>query len=762
MELLNYLLKVSACSALFFAFYLLVLRKLTFFSFNRFYLVVSLFASFLIPTLNFTIEREIQAENFAEVNLATDVQLDNAVFVPQEMAIATPVAEEFDWLGLLPIAYSLVVLMIISISLFKLFQLFKHTKQAVKTNNGLKLVAKAKGFTNCSFFNYVFIDENSLSASELEVLLQHEKVHASQLHSLDKMILLLVKGILWFNPIIYLYDKALEQVHEFEADEKVSTTFGTAPYANLLLKLAISKNEMPLVHNFVKSPIKGRIKMLFNSKSKNMKKLCYLLALPIALTLGWIFGTQIVYAQTVTKQESSANAKNTAVKGRKPTQKELLLPAKTPTNPWFKSEEYLTKSAKAKSLSGKSLTGIIGAEFVPQKNVFILAGRYFKVGNETFILTKDYRDKNSLDVFKENDLVTVDVDGVSFGKEDFMSIIPKTIARDGKILYTRLPLEKYPFLYEANGVRFNDPVITSISNSTDGKELKLAQNGYTFTVKINKSQTDNAGYLQTLKVKDTVRLRFVHEVKSGSNAYIIKDWLSISKNIMSFGLQNEALFYRFYNRDGSQKIKVAKQSAAPSENEKASLKSVLPRIVRSSAAKVDAKNEISYLKDAVIYIDDVSLSAKEATYDQKNLTIVAKKASITKKGEMIVSDEITIDVKSNRFITKENGKIYTLDNFVAVKPLHPGNIEYTAMDSIINNKKTGVMSLYGQATISKNNIRFSGSKIVYDSKANTAFITDASYGDNDAVFTAKTMSVDLNTLKVKTTGVLKGTTKTSY
>ncbi|RZK51412.1 MAG: N-acetylmuramoyl-L-alanine amidase, partial [Pedobacter sp.] len=175
-----------------------------------------------------------------------------------------------------------------------MLQLFRHTKENFDEINGLKIVAKSSGFTNCSFFNYVFIDNENISDAELQVLLKHEAVHAKQFHSADKMLLMLAKAILWFNPIIYLYDKALEQAHEYEADEATSKSFGTEQYASLLLKLAIAKSEMPLVHNFVKSPIKARIKMLFNSKSKNMKKLMYLLALPVGLGLLWGFTVDVV------------------------------------------------------------------------------------------------------------------------------------------------------------------------------------------------------------------------------------------------------------------------------------------------------------------------------------------------------------------------------------------------------------------------------------------------------------------------------------
>jgi len=297
MGFLSYLLRVSCCLTLFFAFYLLILRKLTFFKFNRFYLLGALVLSFVIPQLQFTIEREVIAEPvpIAKEVISAD---QSAMTISNEMSInnpTIPVQEEpMNWLKLLPYIYGLVTLVILSIAILRLLQLLKHANKFTEEVNGLKLVPKKEGFTNCSFFNYVFIDENNLTAAELVVLLRHEEVHFKQFHSMDKLLMMVAKTLLWFNPIVYLYDKALEDVHEFEADDMTSQKVGAGPYAKLLLRLATNQNNTPLIHNFVKSPVKKRIQMLFNHKSKNMKKLMYLLALPIGLGLIWGFTVDVV------------------------------------------------------------------------------------------------------------------------------------------------------------------------------------------------------------------------------------------------------------------------------------------------------------------------------------------------------------------------------------------------------------------------------------------------------------------------------------
>jgi len=300
MELLTYLLKVSACTVLFFGFYLLVLRRLTFFKVNRFYLLLTLVLSFVIPTLQFEVEREsavVETAVPADMPRLKPITTAPAQLIQPIVIEYQPEEPKTDWVRLIPYGYGGIALLLVLIGVWRLFVLLKYTKRYTKNSNGLKLIAKSEGFTNCSFFKYVFINEAALSKDDLAVLLQHEKVHAEQFHSVDKILMMIVKAVLWLNPIVYLYDRALEQAHEYEADALTSCKFGQQAYAYLLFKLATAGSAVPIVHNFVKSPVKDRIKMLFDSKSKGIKRLSYLLALPVLACLVWIFAVQVVYAQ---------------------------------------------------------------------------------------------------------------------------------------------------------------------------------------------------------------------------------------------------------------------------------------------------------------------------------------------------------------------------------------------------------------------------------------------------------------------------------
>ncbi|MGJ7029868.1 M56 family metallopeptidase [Niabella hirudinis] len=296
MEWFAYLLKVSACTALFFGFYLLFLRKLTFFRFNRVYLLASLLLSCIIPAIHIPIKKELPLAPAATVP-----------YLPQSNPVALkklvhPVARvvperSFNWQAAAQYIYVTIALALLLLPLWQLTRILKHIKHPRRRTHGLWLISKKAGFTNCSFFNYVFVDESSLSNTELELFLNHEEVHVKQLHSVDKVLMILAKAVMWINPVIYLYHKALTQVHEFEADAITSRRFGKEPYAQLILSRATAAPKISLAHQFTESPIKERIKMLFTPKSNKMKQLSYAFILPIGMGLIGLFGIQFVMAQ---------------------------------------------------------------------------------------------------------------------------------------------------------------------------------------------------------------------------------------------------------------------------------------------------------------------------------------------------------------------------------------------------------------------------------------------------------------------------------
>jgi len=356
METLLYLLKVSACLGIFYGFYHLFLRKLTFFTVNRFYLLATLLISLLIPFIEFQIQRSgHQPAQLAETSVYTGTAAEgqrpdkgqNVVTAsqPGHTNTAREALSNWDWQKITIGTYWIVAAGMLLWFLGQVLSVLWHTRHIDQRIGELKIIYKAKGFTNCSFLNYVFVDQHNMTEIEISQVIKHESIHAMSSHSADKLVINLFKALLWFNPIIYLYDYAMEQVHEYEADKRTSTAVGNKVYASLLLTIAVKKNNPDLVHSFVKHPLKERIQMLFTKESKHTKKLIYVAALPIGAALACIFGIQVVYANIPEKTYSKVMDK---VMGLVEKDNIDLEPAKTQNE--LKAEQELVQQQPADSL----------------------------------------------------------------------------------------------------------------------------------------------------------------------------------------------------------------------------------------------------------------------------------------------------------------------------------------------------------------------------------------------------------------------------
>ena len=150
MEWLTYLLKVSACSGLFYIFYHFCLQKLTFFSVNRIYLLSTLVISFVIPALQLQVERP--AGERSQVKEVTAVYAGTFTDLPAPGAAvqsSLPQTDEalpaIDWPQVLFVLYWLIAVSILLIFAFQALQLLKHTRQINQKVGRLRVVFKPGG-----------------------------------------------------------------------------------------------------------------------------------------------------------------------------------------------------------------------------------------------------------------------------------------------------------------------------------------------------------------------------------------------------------------------------------------------------------------------------------------------------------------------------------------------------------------------------------------------------------------------------------------
>lgn len=294
MELLIYLLKVTGCTAALYIVYYTLLRKLTFFSLNRWYLLSALAVSLIIPALHIGIQTLMPAPPVIPItiNASTKTILDVA-----DPIITQPPAAHINWIYVATCTYWLIAglfLLKLTVSLCRIF--YKATKYG-HNQNGYRLINR-RSPNNSSFFKYIFLNDNDLNTGEKEQVIAHELMHVKRLHSADNLFTEVLKALLWFDPFIYLFARALHQVHEFEVDSCLANRYNSKNYAGLLLKLS-SPGTVGLVNRFSGYGLKSRIGMLFSKPSATAKKLIYLLVLPVVLALVYFLSVEKVYAYDV-------------------------------------------------------------------------------------------------------------------------------------------------------------------------------------------------------------------------------------------------------------------------------------------------------------------------------------------------------------------------------------------------------------------------------------------------------------------------------
>ena len=276
-SLFTYLLQSGACLTLFYALYWLALRRETFFTLNRIYLLAAAVLSLLLPLFR------LPSPFFQTV-----IVLPASVAAQPALAAAVGAATPF----LTPLSVLLLVYLSgVTILLARFFLRLAHIARTIRTcgcrrQRGLRLVLCRNNGEPFSFFHFVFLDGEDLPDLEFSRILSHELVHVRQLHSLDILFSELIAIIQWFNPFVWPYKKSLRETHEYLADRAViAQGCSRTGYQLLIVEQHVGGKLLDYASNFRNSQIKRRLRMLSRKESKGLARLKPLLLLPLALVL---------------------------------------------------------------------------------------------------------------------------------------------------------------------------------------------------------------------------------------------------------------------------------------------------------------------------------------------------------------------------------------------------------------------------------------------------------------------------------------------
>ena len=184
--LILYLIKLFVSLGIVFLFYQLVLRRVTFYNANRWYLVGFTALSFIVPFINVT---PVVQETGAPPTLIQYIPSIQAYSIGLEEAAACPVPlwsttwTKWDWLLLVFAAGAGFLFLRFAVRCFSFFRL--KSKAKLISAGELNIYQVDKAIIPFSFGNSIFINSAQHTENELREIIRHEFIHVKQKHTFN-------------------------------------------------------------------------------------------------------------------------------------------------------------------------------------------------------------------------------------------------------------------------------------------------------------------------------------------------------------------------------------------------------------------------------------------------------------------------------------------------------------------------------------------------------------------------------------------------
>ncbi len=304
--MIDFLIKSTFILTLFLGFYQLFLEHEKTYRFNRYYLLLSIAISFVIPFLTFEIIKIIpvvENSNYISSSKIPTAFVESNIHENYIDESGKQYKETINYVPYILWSFYVVTTLVLMIRFI---------------TNCFKLIAKAKSNPNVKYknANLVLIDEKTLPHTFLsfvfinfddynnrnieEELYTHELVHVTQKHTLDILFIEFLKVIFWFNPIFIFYKKAIQLNHEFLADDEIVKTYNNIPfYQNLLLQKGSDNQAIYLTSNLNYLSTKKRLIMMTKSTSHKIALLKKIAIIPILAGIVYFFCIEVVAQEKV-------------------------------------------------------------------------------------------------------------------------------------------------------------------------------------------------------------------------------------------------------------------------------------------------------------------------------------------------------------------------------------------------------------------------------------------------------------------------------
>ncbi len=227
---LLYIVEMLFCSGILLAFYRLVLVRRVSFRVCRLYLVAALLLSAVIPALEIPVypasvrnPDSVQSEWLQEAYPAGPAAVGEAAGEAVSGTQPRPATPRYALpLRLLPAAAcAAVTLLSLGLLVVRLYRIRRLRRRSRLTPcAGYTLAENPQVAAPFSFLRTVFLGPG-YEGERRAMVLCHEAGHVRHLHSVECLIVEFVRSLFWFNPFVWIAQRWLKEVHEWEADREV-------------------------------------------------------------------------------------------------------------------------------------------------------------------------------------------------------------------------------------------------------------------------------------------------------------------------------------------------------------------------------------------------------------------------------------------------------------------------------------------------------------------------------------------------------------
>lgn len=273
--MMAYIIKSGLMLSLFSLFFILVMKRTTFFRFNRIMLMAGSFICLLLPVFDMSFMPEAVVSSMPHLEMLESSALT-------ETAVG---GGGWSWMAVLTAIYFAGMTAVVAVFVISILKSLSVCRKGdIVRSDGISITVTNDPLASFSFFRNIVISREDYEQNP--IVLQHEMMHVKCHHSVDVVLYSIITALHWFNPLVWLARKELKEVQEYEADEAVlKQGIDATQYQLLLVRKAVGAERFQMANGFNHTKLKNRIAMMQAEKTAGTAKLAYLVCLPLLLSV---------------------------------------------------------------------------------------------------------------------------------------------------------------------------------------------------------------------------------------------------------------------------------------------------------------------------------------------------------------------------------------------------------------------------------------------------------------------------------------------